>query len=150
MEGDTAAPPLVGAGNTLMLPWFLGGSWVPKFSGGQGQQPFSEWRSQVETFLRAQQLNDEQRVDFVLNALQGEARREIVLLASAEKNTAELVLTALEKLYGENISLAQLRTHFFTCRQQADERVGLFVLRLRECLSRWRAKEPGAAQSDAG
>ena len=90
MEGDTAAPPLVGAGNTLMLPWFLGGSWVPKFSGGQGQQPFSEWRSQVETFLRAQQLNDEQRVDFVLNALQGEARREIVLLASAEKNISRM------------------------------------------------------------
>ena len=55
-------------------------------------------------------------------------------------------MTALEKLYGENISLAQLRTHFFTCRQQADEGVGV---RLRECLSRWRAKEPGAAQSDA-
>lgn len=38
---------------------------------------------------------------------------------------------------------------FFTCRQHADEGVGLFILRLRECLSRWRAKEAGTAEPDS-
>lgn len=146
-EAPPAAPP-GGACNTLMLPWFLGGSWVPKFSGNQCQQPFSEWQNQIETFLRAQQLSEEQKVDFVLNALQGEARREMVLLKAEERNTAENLLKALKKLYGEHTSLAQLRTQFFTCKQQADEGVGLFILRLRECLCRWRAKEEGVAAAD--
>lgn len=113
MDGEV--PPIAppgGACNTSMLPWFLGGSWVPKFSGSQCQQPLSEWRNQIETFLRAQQLNEEQKVDFVINALQGEARREIVLLKAEDRNTAEKILMALRKLYGEHASLAQLRTVF--------------------------------------
>lgn len=100
---DNAAAPPAGASNTLMLLWFLGGSWVPRTRekiGGQGKLPFSEWQDQIETFLRAQQLNEAQKVDFVLNALEGEARREIILLA--DRDTAEKILEALEKSYGEN------------------------------------------------
>lgn len=59
------------ASNMMMVPWFLGGPWVPKYAGKGGQQTLTEWRSQIEVYLRAQSLSAEQKADFVLSALEG-------------------------------------------------------------------------------
>lgn len=135
-------------GNMMMVPWFLGGPWVPKYGGKDSQQPLEEWRSQMEVYLRAQSLSSEQKVDFVLSALQGDARREIQLLADTEKDTDRKIFEALEKLYGDEVSTSKLRAKFFKCQQQAGEGVGPFILRLRESHARWRRKEPAAGSDD--
>ena len=84
----------------------------------------------------------------MLSALQGEARREILLLLPAERDTPAKIFRALEGLYGEKATIVQLRAHFFTCNQQTGEGVGMFILRLRECLARWRAREPRPDDDD--
>lgn len=129
------------------MPWFMGGPWVPKFGEG-GPSKFQEWRNQIEAFIRAQGLNEVQRVDFVLSALEGNAKREIILLAEGERNTDVKILDALASLYGGQQSVAQLRIQFFNCKQQPGEGVGPFTLRLRELHQRWRDKEPLTAGTD--
>lgn len=129
------------ASNVMIVPWFLGGPWVPKFEGGQGQLSFGQWRTQIESFLRAQNLNTAQRVDFVLSALQGDARREVLLLPDAKRKTAEDIFQELQGLYGEKTTAAQLRTQFFSCKQRPGEGVSAYILRLRECLYQWSQKE---------
>ncbi|KAL2098319.1 hypothetical protein ACEWY4_007526 [Coilia grayii] len=125
----------------MIVPWFLGGPWVPKFEGGQGQMSFGQWRTQIESFLRAQTLNTAQGVDFVLSALQGDARREVLLLPEAKRRTVEQILQELQGLYGEKTTAAQLRTQFFSCKQRPGEGVNAYILRLRECLYQWSQRE---------
>lgn len=132
--------------SALML-WFMGGPWVPKFGGGEPSK-FQEWRNQIEAFIRAQGLNEVQRVDFVLSTLEGNARREVVLLDEGERNTDVKILDALALLYGGQQPVAQLRIQFFNCRQQPGEGVGPFTLWLRELHHRWRAREPLTAGTD--
>lgn len=136
------------ASNMMMVPWFLGGPWVPKYAGKGGQQTLTEWRSQIEVYLRAQSLSAEQKADFVLSALEGDARREIQLLKDSDKNTDEKIFNVLEKAFGDNVSTSQLRAKFFKCQQQTGEGVGPFILRLRESHARWRKKEPTAGSDD--
>lgn len=60
------------------MPWFLGAALVPKFNGDPVK--FPEWRTQVEVMLRAQGLSLQQQADFVLGALEGEAKKELQLV----------------------------------------------------------------------
>ncbi|XP_048836044.1 uncharacterized protein LOC125711303 [Brienomyrus brachyistius] len=128
-------------------PWFLGGAWMTRFD-GSAKGTYQEWRRVVGVGLRAQSLSAVQQVDFVLSALEGEARREVELLRENQRDTAEKILEALDRLYGEGAGLAQLRVEFFTCQQQSGEGVGSFILRLRECHYRWRKKEPVRDEDD--
>lgn len=57
------------------MPWFMRAAWIPKSGGQKGT--FSEWRVQVEAMLRAQRPSQQQQADFVLGALEGEAKREL-------------------------------------------------------------------------
>ncbi|XP_041961809.1 uncharacterized protein LOC121720042 [Alosa sapidissima] len=144
-QAGGAAGPVIN--NMMMVPWFLGGPWVPKY-GEKNGPPLAEWRSQMEIYLRAQTLSAEQEVDFILSALQGEAKREVLLLPPAEKDTADHIFEALGRIYGDAVTVSQLRAQFFKCQQQAGEGVGPFILRLRESHSRWRAKEPTVGSDD--
>ncbi|XP_063075849.1 uncharacterized protein LOC134465891 isoform X1 [Engraulis encrasicolus] len=143
-SGGEAAPVI---NNMMMVPWFLGGPWVPKF--GEKNGPLlKEWRGQMEIYLRAQTLTAAQEVDFILSALQGDAKREVSLLPATDKDTAEKIFATLEKIYGDNKSVSHIRAKFFKCQQQAGEGVGPFILRLRESHSRWRKKEPVVGSDD--
>lgn len=140
----------------VLMPWFMGGSWVPKFGGGEPSK-FQEWRNQIEACIRAQGLNEVQQVDFVLSALEGNAKREILLLVERERNTDVKILNALASLYGGQQPVAQLRIQFFNCKQQPGEGVGPFTLRLRELHHRWRCKRefksmgcPGCSGKEKG
>lgn len=141
-DGAAQSSNAAGASNVAIMPWFLGGPWVPKFGDKEKNAAFNDWRTQIEIFLRAQSLTPAQQVDFVLSALQGEARREVLLLSSTDRDSPTKIFKALEGLYGEQATVVQLRARFFTCKQQTGEDVGGFILRLRECLARWRMKEP--------
>lgn len=139
-----ARPQVVAA----MMPWFMSGPWVPKFSGEGGPSQFLEWRTQIEAFIRAQGLNEEQRVDFLLSTLEGNAKREVALLAANDRSTDGKILDVLARLYGGQPPVALLRVQFFNCKQESGEDVGAFTLRLRELHHRWRAREPLEAGTD--
>ena len=126
----------------------MSGPWVPKYSGEGEPSKFLDWRTQIEAFIRAQGLNDEQRVDFLLSVLEGNAKREVALLAEADRNTDVKILDALAGLYGGQQPVALLRVQFFNCKQEPGEDVGTFTLRLRELHHRWRARDPQDAGSD--
>lgn len=131
----------------FIMPWFMGAAWIPKFDGDKSK--FEEWRGQVEVMLRAQGLNPEQQADFLLGALEGEAKRELHLVESENKNTGQKVLEALKKLYSKPTTKAKLRANFFNCKQRSDENVNAFILRLRELFSRWREQDTaGTEQRD--
>lgn len=142
-QGAGARPQVV----TALMPWFMGGPWVPKFSGGEPPK-FVEWRTHIEAFIRAQGLNAEQRVDFLLSALEGNAKREIALLDVGDRGTDTMILEALAKLYEGQQSVAQLRVQFFNGKQEPGEDVGAFTLRLRELHHKWRARDPPGGGSD--
>lgn len=148
-EEDHSGPPRgsnVPAASPLIMPWFYSAPWLPKFSGERRR--FGEWRSQVWAMLRAQPLSAEQQADFVFSALEGEARREIALLDEDKRNTGDRILSELKSLYGETVSAAQARATFFKCRQHLDEKVGDFILRLRESHSKWKGLDREAAGED--
>lgn len=70
----TDEPGVAAASGMMMLPWFLDGPWVPRYEGKRNSILLSEWHNQMELYLWAQTLTAAQRVDFVMSALQGDAR----------------------------------------------------------------------------
>lgn len=142
--GDRNRPNVSNApASPLFMPWFYSAPWLPKFNGERRR--FGEWRTQVQAMLRAQPLSGEQQADFVFSALEGDARREVALLDEIQRNTGNKILRALKDLYGETVSTAQARSAFFKCRQSQNEKVGDFILRLRECHAKWRDYDEAAA-----
>ena len=145
-ENVNASQPSI---NAMMMPWFMGVPWIPKFNGDPSKMRFSEWNGQVQAMLRAQGLNEEQKIDFIFGALEGEAKREIRLLDTTRRATSTDILHELKQLYGKVTPVAQLRAQFFKCHQQDGETAASYILRLRELFSIWREHEPtGSAQDE--
>lgn len=142
-EQSASTAPLQPPGmSAVMMPWFMGASWVAKFSGEKGTVEFNQWQAQVESFLRAQALQPRQKVDFMLSALGGQAHREAMLLPQATRDSDQGILRALAAKYGDHRSSETLQVEYFNCRQAEGEIVEDFTLRLRECFDRWRRSEP--------
>lgn len=139
MDEQAGASSGTGIVAQFTMPWFMGVALIPKFSGDQTK--FLDWKAQVEAMLRAQGLNSRQQADFVLTALEGEAKRELLLVDPDARDTGRKILTFLSDLYDKPATRAQLRTHFYNCKQRADENVKTFVLRLRELFFRWQGHE---------
>lgn len=131
----------------FVMPWFMGAAFIPKFDGEATK--FIQWRAQVEVMLRAQGLSQQQQADFVLGALEGNAKRELQLISPREKDTGKKILDLLQTMYAQPISKAQLRASFFNCKQKTDETVNAFILRLRELFYRWQeSDQEGADEED--
>lgn len=128
------------------MPWFMGAAFIPKFNGQTNK--FDQWRAQVTAMLRAQGLNRQQEVDFVLEALEGDAKREMHLVDSREKDTSEKIFQLLQSMYAKPVSKSQLRSTFFNCKQKVDETVDAFILRLRELFYKWQEQDEEGAADD--
>ena len=131
----------VGATN-FGMPWFFGSQFISKFNGEKGTIRFSQWLLQVEAFLRAQALQPQQGVDFLLNALDGQAHREAILFPQTDRVSPEALIKALSDKYGDNRSPDTLQELFFSCKQTDKEGSEEFALRLRERLHQWRTSDP--------
>ena len=92
--------------------------------------------------LRAQRWSDEQQCDFLLSALEGEPRREILILEQTEWDTPDKIFKQLKELYGDKMSVGALRAMFYDCRQRQEESMRAYILRLRELGQRLLSKEP--------
>lgn len=140
-----AGPPNVNTVPTMAMPWFMALPFIPKFSGKDGDIKFGAWAEQMESMLRAQGLDAQQKVDFVLWGLDGVAKRQVMLLDADKRGSARAILDELKRLYGQPCSLAHVRVQFFQCRQKEDESVEMYVLRFRELFNRWKESEPQVA-----
>lgn len=58
--------------------------------------------------LRAQGLNQHQQTDFVLGALDGDAKRELQLINQRDTGTGQKILYVLEKLYATRTTKAHV------------------------------------------
>ena len=93
--------------------WFMGVPWAPKFNGKSDGLKYGDWANQMKALLRAQSLTEEQKIDFILSAIEGDAKQEIKPLDEPSRNTADKILDFLNRLYGGISSAADLRVNFF-------------------------------------
>lgn len=114
-----------------------------KFSGGRGTNEctFKQWKNDLEMWFRMYGIPAESQLDWVLSCLEGEAKREVAILPAGEKNTVEKVFTKLSSLYSSAVPASVSRSLFFNCRQQAEESVRAFALRLQESWQKMMIKD---------
>ena len=136
MQGGAQA-----AGPHMMMPFFMGGPWLQKFNGEGSEIKLGEWKQQVTTMINLQPISDSQKADFVLGLLDGEAKREILTLEKACRDTPQKIFDVLTALYGDNVHVSTLRTQFFNCRQGPQQTLRSFSLCLRELFSRLKQRE---------
>lgn len=58
-------------------PIFIGAPWAQKFGGFGSELSLGEWVSQINYLAEIQGLSGQQKLQFVLVSLKGEAKREI-------------------------------------------------------------------------
>lgn len=131
MADDEAlgAPPRV-------MPVFMGNPWVQKYGGNESEVRLSEWRAQIEYLAGLQGLSATQQLQFALNSLDGEARREVQAAPEAVRTTAQSVFRFLTERYGDATPTAVLRAQFFSSKQGPRQSVRAFALQLRERVTR--------------
>lgn len=132
----------------MMMPVYPGAPWVPKYKGCDVYLGYRDWKEQIQGLLNTQEITEARKIDILLGALGGEAKRQVSVLEGAERDQIHKIFTYLDWLYGENTSTAVLRSQFFGCIQKPDESVKSFKLRLRELDCRLRQRSPDDAPSE--
>ncbi|XP_073722641.1 uncharacterized protein [Misgurnus anguillicaudatus] len=133
---DNAGP----AAQPRTMPVFMGSPWIQKYGGTESEVRLAEWKAQLEYLADLQGLSAAQRLQFVLNSLDGEARREVQATPEAVRATAQTVFQFLTEQYGDHTPVAVLRSQFFNCKQGPRQPIRAFSLRLREQFTRLQAR----------
>ena len=92
-----------------------------------------DWCMDVERHLEARGLKGGKASSFILEHLGGKARQEI-LGRALEKGEPSQIFEVLKRIFGEGLTLGQLRTRFFSYRQQPSEDVVTCSLKLVEMM----------------
>ena len=133
----------------MMMPVYPGAPWLPKFKGPDNELIYCDWKEQIIGLLGSQELTEAKKVDIVLGALAGEAKRQVSVLEEGEKDQVRKIFLYLDSLYGDRTPASVLRSQFYSCTQRPSEPVPSFVLRLRELYCRLRRHDPTNSPSDA-
>lgn len=142
-EGEALPTGQAQPGNMIgMSPYFIGSPWVPRFKGTDSGSSYGEWKAHIKFMLSSMpSWTNLQQSDFIIGALDGEARREVVILTAEQRSTPAKIFKYLDGLYGDNTPLALLRGMFFDCRQRPGESVRAFSLRCRELFQRLKDRD---------
>ena len=125
--------------NVIMFLFMMGTPWVPTFRGGKVESQdihFQEWVWPQQAILDMQPLKETQKVSMLISNLEGEAKREVLVLNLEERRTVQQVIVALEQVYGDCVPLAAVRSQFFSCKQRPQETVREYALSLQEFKNR--------------
>ncbi|XP_062386073.1 uncharacterized protein LOC134073108 [Sardina pilchardus] len=156
--GQTIQPRRVAEENSALFAFFLHGSklaqprapWAPKFRGPGSDVSLKEWTSQTKYLADLQGLTEQQRLQFLLGSLEGEAKRELQAAPEEKRSTPQAVLAYLKDLYGDKTPAAALRAQFFNCRQGPTQSIRSFALQLRELFVRLKNRDNhGLGDEDA-
>ncbi|GLD56409.1 uncharacterized protein AKAME5_000875900 [Lates japonicus] len=132
----------------MLMPVYPGAPWLPKFKGPGDDLKYCDWKEQITGLLGTQELTESKKVDIVLGALAGEAKRQVSVLEEDEKDQVRKIFLCLDSLYGDRTPVSLLRSQFFSCTQRPSETVPSFILRLRELYCRLRRHDPDNSPSD--
>lgn len=125
---DEEAP----AARPQVMPVFLGAPWAQRFGGPGSELSLHEWKTQTEYLAGLQGLSEQQKLQFVLGSLEGEAKREVQAAPRAARANAKAAFDYLTELYGDATLVAALRAQFFNFRQGPRQSLHAYSLRLRE------------------
>lgn len=139
-EEQLAAEQATGQQATMM-PFVMGMPWVQRFGGSGSEVKLGDWQAQMETMLSFQPLSDAQKADLIMGFLDGEAKREVLTLDKTGRNTPRKIFAVLSTLYGDTTHVSVLRAQFFNCRQEPNQSLRSFSLRLRELFLRLKRKD---------
>ncbi|KAL2097871.1 hypothetical protein ACEWY4_007078 [Coilia grayii] len=128
----------------FVFPWFSGSSGMPKFTGEKTGAAFSQWKDNLASMFRIQNIPPNMQKELVLSSLEGEARRQVMILAENNRDTTEKLFDHLGQLYGDKVPASVLRSMYFNCRQESRESVRAFSLRLQELFQRLKRKDGGS------
>lgn len=137
----TAAPLPSPTTPLFVFPWFSGSTGMSKFSGEKTGAAFSQWKDNLVSMFRIQNIPPNMQKELVLSLLEGEARRQIMILSENNRDTVDKLFNHLSKLYGDKVPASVLRSMYFNCRQESRESVRAFALRLQELFQRLKKKD---------
>lgn len=123
-----------------MVPMF--NMMTAKFKGKDSEVSLGEWKSSLKTTFALQGVPPDFRAELTLCYLEGKAKREILILPQNRRDTPEKIFTELDKLYGDKVTASVLRSQFFNAKQQPQEDISTFALRLQEDFNRLKNKDP--------
>lgn len=132
----------------VLTPLFMGAPWAQRFGGSKSELGLQEWTAQIKYLSDIQGLTETQQVQFILGSLEGEAKREILAVEEAGRDTPKKIFDLLKGLYGDSTPVAVVRAQFFNCRQGPKQSIRAFSLQLREIFSRLK-RRGGAELGDA-
>lgn len=136
-------PPAVGVAPTMCLP---AGAILNQLVRFDGQNMLLEdWAAHLKSTLRLYNLATDLQADVALNALEGDARRTIMLRPEEERKTLDAIFSILESIYGETSGTGTLRSRFFTRFQREDETIPQFANALQEIWAHIRKREASGA-----
>lgn len=130
------------------MPVYPGVPWVPKYKGPEADVSYGDWKEQIQGLLNAQEIAEARKVEILIGALSGEAKRQVSVLEEKDRDQIRKIFAYLDSLYGDNTSLAVLRSQFFSCIQKQNESVKSFTLRLRELHCRLQQRNPNQAPTE--
>lgn len=149
MPGEEQAAGGAANQQATMMPFIMGMPWVQRFGGLGSEVKLGEWQAQMEMMLGFQPIDDAQKADLIMGFLDGEAKREILTLEKTCRNTPRKIFAVLSTLYGDSTHVSVLRAQFFNCRQEPNQSLRSFSLRLRELFLRLKRKDDaGLEHSD--
>ena len=103
---------------------------LPRFTGEADGCDADEFIQEAERILRNFRKEDGTAVEWLIQALEGSARREVLTLAAGEADTAAQVLAVLAVTFGDHRGVATLLTSFQGLRQGMGESVVGYAQRL--------------------
>ena len=96
---------------------------LPRFTGEADGCDADEFIQEAERILRNYRMEDGTAVEWIIQALEGSARREVLTRVAGEANTAAQVLAVLAATFGDHWGLSALLTSFHGRRQGMGESV---------------------------
>jgi hypothetical protein len=134
---DEEAP----AARPQVMPVFMGAPWAQRYGGPGSELGLQDWKAQTEYLAGLQGLNGQQKVQFVLGSLEGEAKREVLAASGTVRATAGAIFEFLTELYGDATPVAALRAQFFNYRQGPKQTLRAYSLKLRELFGRLKGRQ---------
>ncbi|KAJ8025559.1 hypothetical protein HOLleu_33148 [Holothuria leucospilota] len=95
---------------------------------------FQEWKAEVELAFKVWHTPEDQKAEFVIRYLGGEAKREVLVMDKRDK--IDDVMKLLESIYGDKMTVTTVLSKFYGRAQGALEGVRNYALSLQELSKR--------------
>ena len=94
-----------------------------RYDGGRDDKALEDWIADAQRTVIAQQLSDQDAVNFLYDHLEGVARDEIRLRPGNEWDKPDSFYTILRDVFGEKLTKTQLLQRFFSRKQRDQEHI---------------------------